>query len=286
MPSARSTQPRLVTEPTTKPMLAAPRHSRMPTCTRWIGCCALAPAKDATSMVAAVAARMNERRMKKSPADEYDASRESRGRRNPGACICYATTSAAVPDLPTRSDDCERPAKNEARFREPRSSPCWTSLSQIAAKALDAFAGVLQIGSPGRVGNAERRAEPERRALHHRDAFVFQKLGDEILIVGDHLARRRSLADGAGAGRVDIESPLRSRAIDPLGLVEHRHHEIAALLEHLVVRRNEVLRTVEGFDRRPLRDRRRVRGRLRLDRRHRLDQLGGTARVTDAPARH
>src|SRR6266403_2766875 len=100
MPSARSTQPRLVTEPTTKPTLAAPRHSRMPTCTRWIGCCALAPVKDAASIVAATPARMNERRMKKSPVDECGASRESGARRSPGACSCYATTAAAVPDLP------------------------------------------------------------------------------------------------------------------------------------------------------------------------------------------
>src|SRR6266702_613149 len=136
MPSARSTQPRLVTEPTTKPMLAPPRHSRMPTCTRGTGCCALAPVKDATSMVAATPARMNERRMKKSPADECDASR----------------------------------------------------LSQIATKALDPLAGVLEIGSLGRVGNAERRSEPERRALHHGNALVLQKLGDKIIVVGDHLA--------------------------------------------------------------------------------------------------
>src|SRR6266566_3847036 len=122
-----------------------------------------------------------------------------------------------------------------------------TWLSQIAAKALDAFAGVLEIGSLGRVGNAERRAEPERRALHHRNALVLQKLGDEIIVVGDHLARRRSLADGAGAGRIDVECTLRPRTIDALGLIEHRHHEIAALLERLVVRRDEVLRTVEGF---------------------------------------
>src|SRR6266567_6658596 len=206
MPSARSTQPRLVTEPTTKPMLAPPRHSRMPTCTRGTGCCAWAPAKDATSMVAATPARMNERRMKKSPADECDAS----------------------------------------------------PLSQIATKALDAFAGVLEIGGLGGVGNAECRAEPERRTLHHRDAFVLQKLGDEILVVGDHLARRRSLADGAGAGRIDVERTLRPRTIDALGLIEHRHHEIAALPKHLVVHRDKVLRTAEGFDRRPLRDRRRV----------------------------
>src|SRR5260370_42113740 len=95
---------------------------------------------------------------------------------------------------PSRNDETH---KNEAHFREPRSSLCRTSLSQIAAEALDAFAGVLEIGGLGRVGNAERRSEPERRALHHRDAFVFQKLGDEILVVGDHLARRRSLAEGA-----------------------------------------------------------------------------------------
>jgi hypothetical protein len=43
---------------------------------------------------------MNERRMKKSPVDECAASRESGARRNPGACCFYATTSAAVPDLP------------------------------------------------------------------------------------------------------------------------------------------------------------------------------------------
>src|SRR5260370_23057977 len=98
MPSARSTQPRLVTEPTTKPMLAAPRHSRMPTWTRCIGCCALAPVKDATSMVAAIPARMNGRRMKKSPADEGDASRESRARQS-RRLLFYATTAAAVPDL-------------------------------------------------------------------------------------------------------------------------------------------------------------------------------------------
>src|ERR1035437_2129688 len=85
MPSTRSTQPRLVTEPTMKPTLEPPRHSRMPTCTRCIGCCALAPAKDATSTVTATPARMNERRMKKSPAGECDASRESEERRSPGA---------------------------------------------------------------------------------------------------------------------------------------------------------------------------------------------------------
>src|SRR6266704_1717117 len=51
MPSTRSTQPRLVTEPTMKPTLEPPRHSRTPTCTRCIGCWALARANRAASKV-------------------------------------------------------------------------------------------------------------------------------------------------------------------------------------------------------------------------------------------
>src|SRR5882672_6329805 len=87
-------------------------------------------------------------------------------------------------------------------------------LSQIAAKSLDALAGFLEIGSLGGVGNPERRAQPECGTLHHRDAFVLQKLGDEILVIGNQLAGRRGLADGAGAGRIDVERALRPGAID------------------------------------------------------------------------
>src|ERR1700730_2615080 len=90
MPSIRSTHPRLVTEPTMKPTLAPPRHSRTPTWTSCIGCCAWAPASDATSMGAARPARMTKRRMKKSPADECDASRETGKRHSPGACLSMA----------------------------------------------------------------------------------------------------------------------------------------------------------------------------------------------------
>src|SRR5207253_3118548 len=51
-----------VTEPTINPILAAPRHSRMPTCTRCSGCWATAPARDANS--AAALTRMEKLRMK------------------------------------------------------------------------------------------------------------------------------------------------------------------------------------------------------------------------------
>src|SRR3984957_3591612 len=79
--------------------------------------------------------------------------------------------------------------------RRPRTgSVCEEILPQIAAKALDAFAGIFEVGGLGGVGDTECRAQAERRALHHRDAFGFQQLRDEVLVVLDHLARRRSLA--------------------------------------------------------------------------------------------
>src|SRR3954447_3882473 len=77
--------------------------------------------------------------------------------------------------------------------------------AQIAAKALDAFAGILKIRVLGGVRNSEGRAEAERRTLHDRDTFGFEQLGDEVLVIGDHLASWRRLADRAGAGRVNIK---------------------------------------------------------------------------------
>src|SRR3954470_9777278 len=107
--------------------------------------------------------------------------------------------------------------------------------AKIAAEPLDALAGFFEVRGLGRVGDAERRAETEGRALHHRDAFGLQQLGDKILVIGEHLAGGRGLADGAGAGRIDVERAFRARTVDALGLVQHGHHEVAALLEHLVV---------------------------------------------------
>src|SRR5262249_13953020 len=116
--------------------------------------------------------------------------------------------------------------------------------TQVGAEPLDAFAGLLQRRCCGRVGNPERRAYSERRPLHHRDAFSVQKLSDEILVGLDGVARRGSLAHGAGAGRIDVERALRLRTLDALRLVEHGNAEVAAFLEDLVVLRDEVLRPV------------------------------------------
>src|ERR1700730_7161906 len=86
-------------------------------------------------------------------------------------------------------------------------------LPQIAAEALDACAGFLERARCRGVGEAERRADAERRALHHRDAFGFQKLGDEILVSGELVAGRRSLSHGPGAGRIAARRAVRVRAL-------------------------------------------------------------------------
>src|SRR5262249_19336000 len=131
-------------------------------------------------------------------------------------------------------------------------------LFQVSAEALDAAAGLFQVLGLGGVGDAERRAVAERRALHHRDALGLQKLGDEVLVGRKLLAGRRGLAHRTGAGRIDVERAFRLRALEAVGLVEHRDAEVAALLEDRVVLGDEVLRAVERLDRRPLRYRDRV----------------------------
>src|SRR6476620_9000201 len=153
MPSTRSTQPRLVTEPTMKPTLAPRRHSRMPTCTRCIGACAPAPAIDATSMVTAAAARMSERCMRKSPAERRDGGQ----RKNENGAV-PAARARLCHNIGGRAKSGDLRKIKEARFRRPLPfnfcggvayNVFENALSQIPAKALDALAGVFQIGSLG-----------------------------------------------------------------------------------------------------------------------------------------
>ncbi|MNT78088.1 hypothetical protein D3C72_2172880 [compost metagenome] len=90
--------------------------------------------------------------------------------------------------------------------------------------------------------------------MHHSHALGFQQFADEILVRFHDLARRRGLADQAGAGRIDVEGAFRRRACDSLGLVQHRHHEVTATFEDLLVLGDEVLRAVERLDGGPLCD--------------------------------
>ena len=96
-------------------------------------------------------------------------------------------TEAAVPvdrnagPDPLRAGD-EGPSSGEARAHD---------LTQRGAEALDARAGLFQQLVRGRVGNAEERRQPERRAMDHRHAFGLQQLAGEIPVARDRLARRR-----------------------------------------------------------------------------------------------
>src|SRR6185312_15797310 len=78
-------------------------------------------------------------------------------------------------------------------------------LGERLARPLDAAAGFLDQVGARRIGDAKSRRQAEGLALNHRDADRFEKIGHEIGIAADRAAVRRLLADGAGAGRIDIE---------------------------------------------------------------------------------
>src|SRR5438045_9557079 len=110
-----------------KPMLAPPRHSRMPTCTRVIGACALVPAKDVASMVMATPARRRERRMKKSPeSKKYDAGRQLNKAPLARRAPLYGTTSFVVPDL------AERAMRYSPKQRPAEAGTCTLALSELS----------------------------------------------------------------------------------------------------------------------------------------------------------
>ena len=99
--------------------------------------------------------------------------------------------------------------------------------------------------------------QAERRALHHRHA-----LGLEQIVRRSRSSLPITLPSGVvlpimpAQRRIDVERALRPRAVQALGLVQHRHDQVAALLEHRGVLGDEVLRPVQRRHRRRLADRR------------------------------
>ncbi len=95
--------------------------------------------------------------------------------------------------------------------KPPRGLFVVVGLFQIAAEALDALAGVFEARrsrSRRRCGNAGER--PKAEPCTTATPSVSSSSVDEVLVVGDHLARRRGLADGACAGRIDVERAFRT----------------------------------------------------------------------------
>ena len=128
--------------------------------------------------------------------------------------------------------------------------------------------------------------QPEGGALHHRHPFRVQQVADEVVVRGDGLSFGRGPADGAGARGVDVERAFRRRARKPLGLIEHCHDQVPALLEDGGVPGQEVGGSVEGRHRPGLGDGAGVGRALRLHLVHGLDQVDGSPGVADAPAGH
>jgi hypothetical protein len=70
--------------------------------------------------------------------------------------------------------------------RRPR--PRRQRLPQFGGELLDFLAGLFELLERRRIGDAEVRALPKGGSMHDGDTLGVQKLGDEVLIVLDHLA--------------------------------------------------------------------------------------------------
>src|SRR5271165_6866073 len=121
---------------------------------------------------------------------------------------------------------------------------------QTLAEALDARAGLAQRCGVGGVADAEVTGIKEGRAVDDGDAFFLQQRDDEAFVVGDLRAALRGLADAAMHRREDVERALRLVAGDARRLVQHVHHQVAAILVNFRHRRDALLRTVQRLDRR------------------------------------
>src|SRR5688500_16199317 len=109
--------------------------------------------------------------------------------------------------------------------------PSVSPLRQRAAGPLNAAAGLFQQVRRRGVRDAEGRALAEGRSLDDRETLGFEQVVHEVCVVLDRLAVRRLFADRAGARRIDVERAFGPRALQSLGLVQHRDDQVAALLE-------------------------------------------------------
>src|SRR5690606_13181413 len=91
--------------------------------------------------------------------------------------------------------------------------------AQAGAEALDALAGILQQLRCSCIGDAEERRHAKGRTLDDGHTLGLEEFADEILVSLDLHAAGRGLADGARAGRIDIERAFRCRAGEALRLV-------------------------------------------------------------------
>src|SRR5690606_36847859 len=77
------------------------------------------------------------------------------------------------------------------------------------------------------------------------DAIIVEEIIDQIGVTGDRLARRRLETHQTRYVGIDIEGTLWPRTTNALGLIEHRHDEVPALLESAVALIEKALVAVE-----------------------------------------
>src|SRR5260370_20561206 len=160
---------------------------------------------------------------------------------------------ARAPDRGNRNLVGRQPTGHSSRFGG-------AGLAERAAGAVNAGAGLAQFLGRGGVGDAEMRRQPKRRAMHDRHALGFEQITSEILVILDRVALGGALADQAGAGRIDIKRACRPRAMEARHPVKRIDDEVAPVLEHGGVPRDEILRPIERLDPRGLADRPRLSG--------------------------
>ena len=130
------------------------------------------------------------------------------------------------------------------------------------------------------------RRQTKRGTVNHGDTLRIEQIVDHVFIVIEDRARWCFRAQQTRATGVNVERAFRRVAMQTRRVIKHFHHQVAALLEHRIVLRDEILWAIQGFDCRRLADGRRVRGALRLDIAHRLDKLLRAPGIADAPASH
>ena len=90
--------------------------------------------------------------------------------------------------------------------------------------------------------------------MNNTDAFGLQNIAAEILVIHNHIAVRRFLANAAGHRWVDVEGAFRRRALETRRLIEHRNNDVAPFLKDIDPALEKALISFKRRHRSPLAD--------------------------------
>ena len=87
-------------------------------------------------------------------------------------------------------------------------------LSEVATEALNPGAGFFKHCVRCRVGNPEKRRQPERRSVYDSDSFFIQKRIGEIFVASDFLPGPAFGTNHSPDRWIDVKRAFRHRAFD------------------------------------------------------------------------